>query len=102
MSILFNRWFWMATLAVALFVASAGWAKTFESYRETKTAYKALMDNYEATQAAFEERDTELRQIEAQLTERRKVIYVSKDDCAGSRMPDDILVSLRGTSAENP
>ena len=100
--ILLNRWFWMIALAVGLFVAAAGWAHSFQNHRETKAAYKALIENFEQTQAAFDQRDLELRQIAAQLTERRKVIYVTKDDCADARVADDILVGLRGAPAANP
>ena len=101
-AILLNRWFWMFALAVGLFVAAAGWAHSFQSHRDTKKAYKALIANYEATQKAWREREEEMRAITAQLTERRRVIYVAKDDCADSRVADDILVGLRGSPAENP
>jgi hypothetical protein len=100
-ALLLNRWFWMIALAVGLFISAAGWAKTVESHRETKAAYKALVKNYEVTQEAYNERDLELRDIQEKLTERQKVVYVSKDNCADSRIADDILVSLRD-SAEDP
>jgi len=101
-AILLNRWFWMFALVVALFVSAVGWAKTYESHRETKAAYKALIRNFEQTQAAFDQRDLELRTITEQLTERRRVVYVARDDCADSRVADDILVGLRGAPASNP
>ena len=101
-SLLTNRWFWMAALAVGLFFSTALLAKSVQNHRETKAAYKALIQNFEQTQAAFEQRDLELRTITAQLTERRRVVYVARDDCADSRVSDDIIVSLRGQTATNP
>ena len=101
-SLLTNRWFWMFALAVGLFVSTALLAKSVENHRETKAAYKALIENFEQTQAAFDQRDLELRTITAQLTERRRVVYVARDDCADSRVSDDVLVGLRGTSTANP
>ena len=92
----------MFALAVGLFVSTALLAKSVENHRETKAAYKALIENFEQTQKAFDERDEELRAITAQLTERRRVVYVTKDDCADSRVSDDIIVSLRGQTATNP
>jgi len=100
--LLLNRWFWMFALAIGLFLASAGWAHSFQSHRETKAAYKALVANYEATQVAYNEREAEVKEITAQLTERRRVIYVAKDDCADTRVADDILVGLRGAANKNP
>ena len=100
--LLMSRWFWMVALVVLLFISAAGWAKTWESHRETKAAYKAMIQNFEQTQAAYDQRDIELRTIAAQLTERKRVVYVTKDDCADTRHADGIFIGLRGTSADNP
>lgn len=94
LKVITNRWFLMAALVATWFFSAAAIANRHQKYKDAKLELEAVQELHAATERALADREKAMADLSTRLSEKKRVVYVTRDDCADTVMADDIRNSF--------